>query len=193
MQCAMSKPSGTPMVHRAHGCREPGEDVCAPGAGGASIFPGTPQGCWSARVRCQGVAVARASVWGGGARRGGPGARASTCAPSTGAAAGSRPLGLRLVTRTVVVARGGVTGDGRGHLVAPGHSLFCSHPAVEPLGGKRRAVRVGVPCGRRLRAGPASNQALEPTPYSVRSAPAFGRGSPPAFGVFCLTVEGWTC
>ena len=28
----------------------------------------------------------------------------------------------------------------------------------------------------------APNQALEPTPYSVRSAPAFGRGSPLAFG-----------
>jgi hypothetical protein len=26
------------------------------------------------------------------------------------------------------------------------------------------------------------NQALEPTPYSVRCAPAFRRGSPPAFG-----------
>ena len=27
------------------------------------------------------------------------------------------------------------------------------------------------------------NIALEPTPYSLRFAPAFGRGSPPAFGV----------
>jgi hypothetical protein len=26
------------------------------------------------------------------------------------------------------------------------------------------------------------NQALEPTPYSVRCAPAFRRGSPPALG-----------
>ena len=26
------------------------------------------------------------------------------------------------------------------------------------------------------------NQALEPTPYSLRLAPAFGRGSPPALG-----------
>jgi hypothetical protein len=29
-------------------------------------------------------------------------------------------------------------------------------------------------------ADPAPNQALEPTPYSVRCAPAFGRGSPRA-------------
>jgi len=29
---------------------------------------------------------------------------------------------------------------------------------------------------------PAPNQALEPTPYSLRFAPAFGRGSPRAFG-----------
>jgi hypothetical protein len=28
----------------------------------------------------------------------------------------------------------------------------------------------------------APNQALEPTPYSLRYAPASGRGSPPAFG-----------
>jgi hypothetical protein len=28
----------------------------------------------------------------------------------------------------------------------------------------------------------APNKALEPTAYSVRSAPAFGGGSPPAFG-----------
>jgi hypothetical protein len=29
---------------------------------------------------------------------------------------------------------------------------------------------------------PVPNQALEPTPYSLRLAPAFGRGSPRAFG-----------
>jgi hypothetical protein len=31
-----------------------------------------------------------------------------------------------------------------------------------------------------LSAHPQPNQALEPTPYSVRCAPAFGRGSPRA-------------
>jgi hypothetical protein len=30
--------------------------------------------------------------------------------------------------------------------------------------------------------GPAPNQALEPTPYSLRCASAFGRGSPRALG-----------
>jgi hypothetical protein len=30
---------------------------------------------------------------------------------------------------------------------------------------------------------PAPNQALEPTPYSLRFASASGRGSPPALGV----------
>ena len=30
---------------------------------------------------------------------------------------------------------------------------------------------------------PAPNIGLEPTPYSVRCAPASGRGSPPAFGL----------
>ena len=30
----------------------------------------------------------------------------------------------------------------------------------------------------------APNQAVEPTPYSLRLAPAFGRGSPRAFGHF---------
>jgi len=30
----------------------------------------------------------------------------------------------------------------------------------------------------------APNKALEPTPYSVRYAPAFGRGSPPALGAY---------
>jgi hypothetical protein len=30
---------------------------------------------------------------------------------------------------------------------------------------------------------PGPNQALEPTPYSLRCASASGRGSPPAFGL----------
>jgi hypothetical protein len=30
---------------------------------------------------------------------------------------------------------------------------------------------------------PMLNKAVEPTPYSLRFASAFGRGSPPAFGI----------
>ena len=33
------------------------------------------------------------------------------------------------------------------------------------------------------------NQALEPTPYSLRLAPAFGRGSPPALDAVPLRVR----
>jgi hypothetical protein len=46
---------------------------------------------------------------------------------------------------------------------------WCAHPLGD--GGNPDSVPAPVP-----------NQALEPTPYSLRYASAFGRGSPPAFG-----------
>src|SRR5215475_8064589 len=39
---------------------------------------------------------------------------------------------------------------------------------------------------------PGPNQALEPTPYSLRCAAASGRGSPPAFGLFYSLKKGET-
>jgi hypothetical protein len=38
---------------------------------------------------------------------------------------------------------------------------------------------------------PAPNKALEPTPYSLRFAPASGRGSPRAFGIQTLSHYSW--
>jgi hypothetical protein len=72
-----------------------------------------------------------------------------------------------------------------------GKTVFLSHASVaqplQPLFG----VGVGFLCGsrpaeERVRVSvpePAPNQALEPTPRSVRCAAASGRGSPRAFGI----------
>jgi len=47
---------------------------------------------------------------------------------------------------------------------------------------RRSKTETGKTKDPQPQAGPRPNQALEPTPYSVRCAPAFGRGSPRAFG-----------
>src|SRR5262249_57933376 len=54
-------------------------------------------------------------------------------------------------------------------------------------GGKRQAG--GHSSGAVSAPSTTPNQALEPTPHSVRSAPAIGRGSPPALG-FIRKEEG---
>jgi hypothetical protein len=149
----------------------------SPGRGGPrrAASPQAPRGWHPSRVEpCPGLQAA-------------PGGCPAGRGPGQGREAGPTGGGVW------VIRGGGRKVEGRAAGVQPHRALVCGVEA-----GAGGDARGGVACsGGRAGGGgpsgvarrrpvpePAPNQALEPTPRSVRCAPASGRGSPPAFGYF---------